>query len=78
MKNACFLFSEVRNATTFNGCISGPRECTCSQEHFCITDSDNVIRVIPNIEEVETTANGKFNVISIIHLSGGEMSNTVQ
>ena len=78
MKNACFLFSEVRNATTFNGCISGPRECTCSQEHFCITDSDNVIRVIPNIEEVETTANGKFYVTSIIHLSGGEMSNTVQ
>ena len=78
MKNACFLFSEVRNKTPFDGCISGPQECTCSQEHFCITDSDNVIRVIPNIEEVETTANGKFNVISIIHLSGGEMSNTVQ
>ena len=68
----------MRNATTLNGCISGPRECTCSQEHFCITDSDNVIRVIPNIEEVETKANGKFYVTSIIHLSGGEMSNTVQ
>ena len=54
------MFSQVTNKTIFDGCISGPKDCTCSQDFACQTNSENLLNIVSNVEKVNDNDNHNF------------------
>ena len=50
LMTTCFLFAEIYNPTSCEGCVSGAATCTCSSEVACYEEEGTVLEVFPGVQ----------------------------
>merc|ERR1712013_346721 len=64
----CFLFGNIGNQTSFEGCVSGPPSCTCSTEVARHDDAENIVDEIAAVEtEAECQRNCQKNMTCMFY-----------